>query len=109
MACSSACIGLRARDSERASARGTALRVAIALMLLQNSRASARVQHGELVLLDDQDRSLWDQAAIEEGVTLLVLTPLSMLSFMHATSMAGKFMAPGVAILDSSISMRWCD
>ena len=43
----------------------------VALMLLQNSRSAARVSEGELVLLADQDRSLWDGAAIEEGVARL--------------------------------------
>lgn len=43
----------------------------LALMLLQNSRAAARVRNGELVLLADQDRSLWDAAAIEEGSVVL--------------------------------------
>lgn len=43
----------------------------LALLLLQNSRAAARVQEGELVLLADQDRSLWDQASIDEGVAVL--------------------------------------
>ena len=38
-------------------------------MLLQHSRRDARVgPAGELVLLEDQDRSAWDRAAIEEGV-----------------------------------------
>jgi RNA polymerase sigma-70 factor, ECF subfamily len=40
----------------------------LALLLLQDSRRAARVDAaGELVTLEDQDRSLWDQAAIEEG------------------------------------------
>ena len=43
----------------------------LALMLLQDSRRDARVREGELVLLDEQDRSLWDRAAIHEGVGLL--------------------------------------
>jgi RNA polymerase sigma-70 factor (ECF subfamily) len=43
----------------------------LALMLLQHARSAARVQHGELVALEDQDRALWDRAAIDEGVTLL--------------------------------------
>jgi RNA polymerase sigma-70 factor, ECF subfamily len=44
----------------------------LALMLLQDSRREARVGHaGELVLLEDQDRSRWDRAEIEEGVQLL--------------------------------------
>ena len=43
----------------------------VALMLLQHSRAAARTRHGELVLLEDQDRELWDGSAIEAGVELL--------------------------------------
>jgi RNA polymerase sigma-70 factor (ECF subfamily) len=44
----------------------------LALMLLHDSRREARVDgHGELVLLDDQDRSLWDRGRIREGERLL--------------------------------------
>jgi RNA polymerase sigma-70 factor (ECF subfamily) len=43
----------------------------LALMLLQDARRDARTRDGELVLLDDQDRSLWDRAAIEEGRRVL--------------------------------------
>ncbi len=44
----------------------------VALMLLQDARRAARVdQDGELVSLEDQDRSLWDSAEISEGVRLL--------------------------------------
>jgi len=40
----------------------------LALMLLHDSRRDARVGADRaLVLLDDQDRSLWDAAAIDEG------------------------------------------
>jgi RNA polymerase sigma-70 factor (ECF subfamily) len=43
----------------------------LALMLLQESRRAARTSPvGELVLLEDQDRSLWDRAMIAEGVEL---------------------------------------
>jgi RNA polymerase sigma factor (sigma-70 family) len=46
----------------------------LALLLLQNSRSAARVDAtGHLVLLADQDRSLWDAKAIQEGVTLVGL------------------------------------
>jgi RNA polymerase sigma-70 factor (ECF subfamily) len=38
-----------------------------ALMLLTESRRAARLRDGELVLLADQDRSLWDRARIEAG------------------------------------------
>jgi RNA polymerase sigma-70 factor (ECF subfamily) len=43
----------------------------LALMLLGHARSAARFLGGELVLLDDQDRSLWDQPQIEEGRDLL--------------------------------------
>jgi RNA polymerase sigma-70 factor (ECF subfamily) len=44
----------------------------LALMLLQNSRRDARVDTaGELVLLEEQDRSRWDEAEIEEGLSLV--------------------------------------
>jgi RNA polymerase sigma-70 factor (ECF subfamily) len=44
----------------------------LALMLLQDSRREARVDpHGELVLLEDQDRSLWNEDRIEEGLHVL--------------------------------------
>jgi RNA polymerase sigma-70 factor (ECF subfamily) len=43
----------------------------LALMLLQESRRTARSSaSGELVLLEDQDRSLWDRVMIAEGVEL---------------------------------------
>jgi RNA polymerase sigma-70 factor (ECF subfamily) len=44
----------------------------LALMLLQESRRTARsTPQGELVLLEDQDRSLWDRAQIAEGLSLV--------------------------------------
>lgn len=44
----------------------------LALMLLQNSRSEARSSaSGDLILLEDQDRSLWDWDAIQEGTNLL--------------------------------------
>jgi RNA polymerase sigma-70 factor, ECF subfamily len=44
----------------------------LALMLLHDSRLQARVDvHGKLVVLDDQDRSLWDRGRIREGERLL--------------------------------------
>src|SRR5215472_5380492 len=43
----------------------------LALMLLHDSRRAARTRDGELVLLEDQDRSMWDRAAIGEGLALL--------------------------------------
>src|SRR6202167_4849162 len=39
----------------------------LALMLLHDSRRAARLRDGALVLLADQDRSLWDRAQIKAG------------------------------------------
>jgi RNA polymerase sigma-70 factor (ECF subfamily) len=48
----------------------------LALMLLQDSRRDARTgRDGELVLLEDQDRSLWDRAEIDAGTALLRRLP----------------------------------
>jgi RNA polymerase sigma-70 factor, ECF subfamily len=43
----------------------------LAMMLLHDSRREARFRGGELVLLADQDRSLWDTAQIAEGRAVL--------------------------------------
>lgn len=44
----------------------------LALMLLQDSRREARInERGELVILDEQDRSVWDRKKIEEGIRLV--------------------------------------
>jgi RNA polymerase sigma-70 factor, ECF subfamily len=50
----------------------------LALMLLQDSRRAARTSpDGDLILLSDQDRSLWDRGQIVEGQALVtrVLAP----------------------------------
>lgn len=44
----------------------------LALMLLTDARRAARqTTDGELIPLDEQDRTLWDRAAIAEGVALV--------------------------------------
>lgn len=44
----------------------------LALMLLHDSRRATRVDaSGELALLEDQDRSRWDRALIDEGAALV--------------------------------------
>jgi RNA polymerase sigma-70 factor (ECF subfamily) len=44
----------------------------LALMLLQDSRREARMdERGELVTLEDQDRSRWDRRSITEGIRLV--------------------------------------
>lgn len=50
----------------------------LALMLLHESRRSARTSpSGELILLDEQDRTLWDRDLITEGITLVERALLS--------------------------------
>jgi len=46
-------------------------RALLALMLLHDSRREARFTGGELILLDEQDRSLWNHDQIAEGRVLL--------------------------------------
>jgi RNA polymerase sigma-70 factor (ECF subfamily) len=76
-----------ADDPERASLRSDAIRLArnlvglmpaeleaaglLALMLLSESRASARTVDGAPVLLRDQDMTLWNRAMIDEGNAML--------------------------------------
>ena len=43
----------------------------LAMMLLHDSRREARFRDGDLVLLADQDRSLWDTEQIADGRTVL--------------------------------------
>jgi RNA polymerase sigma-70 factor (ECF subfamily) len=43
----------------------------LALMLLHDSRRNARMRGGQLITLEEQDRSLWDRAEIEEGLATL--------------------------------------
>ena len=58
---------LAALMPESAETRGL-----LALMLLHDSRRETRLdENGELVLLDEQDRSRWDKAKIREGIELL--------------------------------------
>jgi RNA polymerase sigma-70 factor (ECF subfamily) len=60
---------VRALMAPRPPAEATAL---LALMLLHDSRRAARLDEaGDLVLLDDQDRRLWDRGQIEEALPLV--------------------------------------
>ena len=43
----------------------------LALMLLIDARRQARVVGGDLVLLSEQDRTLWDESKIDEGRALM--------------------------------------
>lgn len=52
---------------ERAATKGM-----LALMLLHHARRGARAgDSGEIILLNEQDRNLWDRALIDEGLALL--------------------------------------
>src|SRR5262249_46499705 len=52
---------------QSAEARGL-----LALMLLHDSRCETRLNMaGELVLLEEQDRTRWDRAKIQEGLTIM--------------------------------------
>jgi RNA polymerase sigma-70 factor (ECF subfamily) len=42
----------------------------LALMLLQHSRRNARVVDGELLTLEEQERTRWDRAAVDEALAL---------------------------------------
>src|SRR6266498_1776377 len=76
----------------------------LALMLLHESRRAARAtSEGEVVLLDDQDRSRWDRAQIAEG-TALVTRALSSRRFgpytLQAAIAAVHAEAPTAAATD---------
>ena len=76
-----------ANDPEREALRAEAIRLSralvdlmpdepeatglVALMILSESRMRARLADSHVVLLRDQDRSMWDRAMIEEGQTLV--------------------------------------
>jgi RNA polymerase sigma-70 factor (ECF subfamily) len=54
-------------DSQGAEARGL-----LALMLLHDSRRETRLNaEGELILLEEQDRTRWDREKIQEGIRIL--------------------------------------
>jgi RNA polymerase sigma-70 factor (ECF subfamily) len=76
----------------------------LALMLLHDARRAARTSPtGELVLLDDQDRSLWNRDQIAEGV-LLVERALSARQFgpytVQAAIAAVHAQAPSANVTD---------
>jgi RNA polymerase sigma-70 factor (ECF subfamily) len=47
------------------------VRATLALLLLQHSRRDARLRHGRLVTLADQDRSLWHHDEMQAGLALI--------------------------------------
>ena len=76
----------------------------LALMLLQESRRSARAsESGDIVLLEDQDRSLWNRDYIREGLAL-IQRAVSSRRFgpytLQAAIAAVHAQAPGAAATD---------
>jgi RNA polymerase sigma-70 factor (ECF subfamily) len=76
----------------------------LALMLLQESRRAARTSpSGDLVLLEDQDRSLWNREFITEGLALLgralASTPVGPYTIQAAIA-AAHASAPNSAVTD---------
>ncbi|HKB32812.1 MAG TPA: RNA polymerase sigma factor [Candidatus Dormibacteraeota bacterium] len=72
----------------------------LALMKLNLARSRARFDEwGEMVLLPDQDRSLWDGAAIAEGIELLERA-----GAMHAT---GPYQVQGAIAALHSEARSW--
>jgi RNA polymerase sigma-70 factor (ECF subfamily) len=67
----------------------------LGLMLLQHSRRDARLRDGRLVLLPDQDRSLWHAAEISEA--LHVLTP-------HVTAPATPYLLQALIAAEHAIA-----
>jgi RNA polymerase sigma-70 factor, ECF subfamily len=53
------------------SVHSDAIRLMLALMLLHDARKAARLRDGQVVPLDDQDRTLWDGRQIDEGRAVL--------------------------------------
>lgn len=69
----------------------------LGLMLLNESRRAARTSpDGDIILLDEQDRSLWDRRLVDEGTTLVrralaggpagVLTLQAAIAALHANA-----------------------
>jgi RNA polymerase sigma-70 factor (ECF subfamily) len=87
----------------------------LALMLFQDSRRAARSgPKGELVLLEEQDRSLWDRDRIREGERVLeralsrrVPGPYQLqaaIASLHAEGAAGETDWPQIAALYGELS-----
>jgi RNA polymerase sigma-70 factor (ECF subfamily) len=85
----------------------------LALMLLQESRRRARTSRdGDLVLLEDQDRSLWDQTKIAEARTLIDRALFSRRSGVYtiqAAIAAVHAAAPTAAATNWAEMVAWYD
>jgi RNA polymerase sigma-70 factor (ECF subfamily) len=73
----------------------------LALMLLNDARRDARIRDGQLVLLDDQDRSLWDWQQIAELYGILARQTNSAVVEMNRAIAIAELDGPaaGLAVL----------
>lgn len=75
--------------------------IRLALLLLQHARRAARIDGtGDLVPLEEQDRSRWDAVAISEGLALLAEVPASGPYAVQAAIAAEHDRAPSAAATD---------
>jgi RNA polymerase sigma-70 factor (ECF subfamily) len=85
----------------------------LALMLLQESRRTARTSAaGDLILLEDQDRTMWEQAKISEGRSLarqaISVEPVGAYAIQAAIA-ALHAAAPSAVRTDWSAVAAWYD
>ena len=82
----------------------------LALMLLQESRRAARTSPtGDLILLEDQDRSLWNQELITEGLVLLERTspgPYALQAAIAAVHAHGTDWARIIELYDALLELQ---
>jgi len=75
----------------------------LALMLLSESRRPARLKDGELVLLADQDRSLWDERRLRAG-----LESLARARALQSSAPPGAYLLQAeIAALHCAEQTRW--
>jgi RNA polymerase sigma-70 factor (ECF subfamily) len=83
----------------------------LSLMLLQHSRRRARVDaDGDLVLLEDQNRALWNAGEIDEGLTMLARAQALGIAGPYAIQAAiasEHAVAPHVDATDWPAIVRW--
>jgi RNA polymerase sigma-70 factor (ECF subfamily) len=84
----------------------------LALMLFHDSRREARTADDDIVLLEDQDRSLWDENRIEEGRRVLEraasmrrIGPYQLQAAVAAVHAEGETDWPAVAALYDQLAL----
>jgi RNA polymerase sigma-70 factor (ECF subfamily) len=75
----------------------------LALMLLTESRRAARLRDGEIVLLADQDRTLWDERMVRSG-----REALERARALQSSAPPGPYLVQAeIAVLHASGEERW--